>query len=101
MTLTFYKTISVSCRHLIRISELLNYSELSYNEVLGTCKFLRYKRILINTFSALGGNLHFVISDLVIKGVYCHYYMKLLYLFSYLNKGVTTPRLPKTNNRIE
>ena len=42
-----------------------------YNEVLGTCKFLRYKRIIINAFSALGENLHFVISDLVITGVYC------------------------------
>ena len=48
-----------------------------YNEVLGTYKFLRYKRIIINAFSALGGNLHFVISgyfvisDLVITGVYC------------------------------
>ena len=47
-----------------------------YNEVLGTCKFLRYKRIIINAFSALGGNLHFVISgyfvisDLVISGYF-------------------------------
>ena len=46
-----------------------------YNEVLGTCKFLRYIRIIINAFSALGENLHFVISgyfvisDLVITGV--------------------------------
>ena len=48
-----------------------------YNEVLGTCKFLRYKRIMINAFSALGEDLHFVISgyfvisDLVLTGVYC------------------------------
>ena len=34
---------------------------------------IRYKRIIINAFSALGGNLHFVISDLVITGVYCVY----------------------------
>ena len=27
--------------------------------------------IIINAFSALGENLHFVISDLVITGVYC------------------------------
>ena len=38
---------------------------------------IRYKRIIINAFSALGENLHFVISgyfvisDLVITGVYC------------------------------
>ena len=42
-----------------------------YNEVLGTYKFLRYNRIIINKFSTLGGNLHFVIFDLVITEVYC------------------------------
>ena len=48
-----------------------------YNEVLGTCKFLRYKLIKTNTFSALGENFHFVISgyfvisDFVITGVDC------------------------------
>ena len=47
-----------------------------YNEVLGTCKFLLYKRILINAFSALRENLYFVISgyfvisDFIITGVH-------------------------------
>ena len=39
---------------------------------------LGYKRIIINAFSALGGNLHFVTSDLVITGVYCIYSYTLL-----------------------
>ena len=51
-----------------------------YNEVLFTCleiSDIRYKRLIINSFSALGGKLHFVISsyfvisDLVIAEVYC------------------------------
>ena len=56
---------------------LLHTVNSRYNEVLGTCKFLRCTRIIIDAFSALGENLYFdisgyfVISYLVITGVYC------------------------------
>ena len=51
---------------------------LGITKCFGTCiSDIRYKRIIINAYSALGENLHFVISgyfvvaDLVIRGVYC------------------------------
>ena len=34
---------------------------------------IHYKRIITNAFSALGENLHFVMSDFFITGVYCIY----------------------------
>ena len=70
-----YKNILITC--IFKCIPSVCTVNFRYNEVLGTCKFIRYKRIIINAFSALGKNLHFVISgyfvisSLVITGVYC------------------------------